>query len=171
MSNQGKQEVSVETKPQAVEKKAAEMFMKPYEEFERFIERMLGQSWRKPFKWGVPAWDELMGSTEIRLPSIDMIDRDDHILVRAEIPGIDKDDLSVSINENVLTIKGETKREEKKENGDYFRHEISRSACARSITLPVNVYASKVNATLTNGILEVTLGKVDAAKRQNIKVN
>ena len=111
-----------------------------------------------------------MGSPEARMPSIDMIDKDDHVLVRAEIPGVNKDDLNVSISENVLTIKGDTKHEEKKESGDYFRQEISRTSFSRSITLPVAVDAAKVTATLNDGMLEVTIGKAEAAKRRNVKV-
>lgn len=171
MATQTKQEVSVETKPAAAQKKAAEqLLMRPYEEFERFFERVLGRDWRKPFAWGTPAWGDLMGPLEARLPSIDMIDRDDHVLIRAEVPGVDKKDLSVSISENVLTIKGETTKEEKEETGDYFRHEISRGSFARSVALPVNVDASKVSATLTDGILEVTVGKAAGSKRLNVKV-
>jgi HSP20 family protein len=170
MATQTKQEVSVDTKPQPPEKMAGNLWMRPYEEFERFFDRMLGRNWPKPFKWEAPVWGELMGSPEARLPSIDVVDRDDHVLVRAEIPGIDKDDLNVSISENVLSIKGETKREEKKETGDYFRHEISRTSFARSVTLPLAVDAAKVSATLNNGMLEVSVGKAEASKRRNVKI-
>jgi HSP20 family protein len=170
MDTKTKQEVSVETKPQETEKSAANLWMRPYEEFERFFDRMLGRNWPKPFKWEMPAWNELMSSPEARMPSIDVIDHDDHVLVRAEIPGVNKDDLKVSISENVLTIKGDTQREEKKQTGDYFRHEIARTSFARSVTLPVAVDASKVTAALTDGILEVTVGKADGAKRRSVKV-
>ena len=171
MATQSKQEVSVETKPQQAEKPAGNLWMRPYEEFERFFERMIGRNWPKPFKWDAPAaWGELMGSPEARLPSIDVLDHDDHVLVRAEIPGVSKDDLNVSISDNVLTIKGDTKREEKKETGDYFRHEISRTSFARSVTLPVAVDVDKVSAALSDGVLEVKIGKAEAAKRRSVKV-
>ena len=170
MATQGKQEITVESKPQEIQKSAANLWMHPYEEFERFFDRMLGRNWPKPFKWEAPAWSELMGSPEARLPSMDIIDHDDHLLVRAEIPGVNKEDLNISLSENVLTIKGDTQREEKKETGDYFRHEISRTSFARSVTLPVAVDASKVNATLTDGILEVSVGKAETSKRRAVKV-
>ena len=170
MANQVKQEMSVKTRPQEVEKAATDLWMRPYKEFERFVERMLGRDWRKPFAWAMPTWGQLMASPESRLPSIDLIDRDDHVLVRAEMPGVDKKDLNVSISENALTIKGETQREEKEETGAYFRHEISRGTFERSITLPTNIDASKLNATLTDGVLEVTVGKAEGAKRRSVKV-
>ena len=165
-----RQEVNVDTIPQITDKPASNLWMRPYEEFERFFDRMLGRNWPKPFKWEAPVWGDLMGSAEARMPSVDVMDHDDHLLVRAEIPGVNKEDLKVSISDNVLTIKGDTKREDKKESGDYFRHEISRTSFARSVTLPVAVDASKVSAALTDGMLEVTIGKAEASKRRNVKV-
>ena len=165
-----RQEVRVDTKPQMTDKPASNLWMRPYEEFERFFDRMLGRNWPKPFKWEAPVWGDLMGSAEARMPSVDVLDHDDHLLVRAEIPGVNKEDLKVLISDNVLTIKGDTKREDKKESGDYFRHEISRTSFARSVTLPVAVDASKVSAALTDGMLEVTIGKAEASKRRNVKV-
>ena len=165
-----RQEVRVDTKPQMTDKPASNLWMRPYEEFERFFDRMLGRNWPKPFKWEAPVWGDLMGSAEARMPSVDVLDHDDHLLVRAEIPGINKEDLKVLISDNVLTIKGDTKREDKKESGDYFRHEISRTSFARSVTLPVAVDASKVSAALTDGMLEVTIGKAEASKRRSVKV-
>ena len=165
-----RQEVNVDTIPQITDKPASNLWMRPYEEFERFFDRMLGRNWPKPFKWEAPVWGDLMGSAEARMPSVDVLDHDDHLLVRAEIPGINKEDLKVLISDNVLTIKGDTKREDKKESGDYFRHEISRTSFARSVTLPVAVDASKVSAALTDGMLEVTIGKAEASKRRSVKV-
>lgn len=110
-----------------------------------------------------------MGSSDSRLPSIDIIDHDDHLLVKAEIPGVNKDDLNVSISDDVLTIKGDTRHEEKKD-GNYFRHEISSTSFARSVTLPVAVDACKISAALTEGMLEVTIGKAETSKRRSVKV-
>lgn len=170
MANQTTQEVSVETKSNDMQKSAADLWMRPYQEFERFFDRVMGRNVREPFDWSIPAWGEFMTLPDMRVPTIDMIDKDDHILVRAEIPGVDKKDLNVSISENVLTIKGETKQEEKSESGDFFRREISQSSFSRSLTLPVNVDADSVKASLTDGILDVKIGKMEGAKRRNVKV-
>jgi HSP20 family protein len=170
MANQTKQEISVETKSKDVQKAATDLWMRPYQEFERFIDRIMGRDVRKAFDWSMPAWGEFMTLPEARMPTIDMIDKDDHILVRAEIPGVDKKDLNVSISENVLTIKGDTKHEEKTEDGNFFRQEISQSSFSRSVTLPVNANADSVNASLSDGVLEVKIGKVEAAKRRSVKV-
>ena len=170
MATPTRQEVSVDTKPQMTDKPTSNLWMRPYEEFERFFDRMLGRNWPKPFKWETPMWGDLMGSAEARMPSVDVLDHDDHLLVRAEIPGVNKEDLRVSISDNVLTVKGDTKREDKKETGDYFRHEISHTSFARNVTLPVAVDAAKVNATLTDGMLEIKIGKAEASKRRSVKV-
>src|SRR5678815_2306148 len=83
-----RQEVNVDTIPQITDKPASNLWMRPYEEFERFFDRMLGRNWPKPFKWEAPVWGDLMGSAEARMPSVDVMDHDDHLLVRAEIPGV-----------------------------------------------------------------------------------
>lgn len=171
MATETKQEVNVETtKSKEVQKATADLWLRPYQEFERFLQRFVGRDARKAFDWAIPGWGESMVLPDMRVPTIDMLDKDDHILVRAEIPGVDKKDLNVSVSENVLTVKGDTKHEEKTEDGDFFRHEISRNSFSRSLTLPVNVDATNVSASLTDGILEVKIGKVEGAKRRNIKV-
>ena len=114
--------------------------------------------------------DTLFEFDGLRLPSLDMIDRDAEIVVRAEIPGIEKKDIDVSIANNVLTIKGQTKSESKEETGDYYRHEISSSSFARSVSLPSDVDESKIVANLKDGILEITLPKHESSKRKTIEV-
>lgn len=169
MATSTRQEVDVK-KPQTPQTAAPNLWMRPYEEFERFLDRLMVRNWPAPFNWEAPVWGDLMAPMDARIPSIDVLDRDDHLLVRAEVPGVNKDDLDVSISDDVLTIKGETKREDKQETGNYFRHEISRTAFARSVTLPVAVDADKISAALTDGVLEVTIGKAEAAKRRNVEV-
>jgi len=91
-------------------------------------------------------------------------------VVRAEVPGIDKKDLDISITDNLLTIKGEIRTEKTEEKGDFHRHEISTSSFARSVTLPGPVDASTANAALKDGILEITFPKPESSKRRNISV-
>lgn len=135
--------------------------------FDHFIGRSLPSLWRRH---DFSMLDNMFERQGQRLPSLDVIDRDVDILVRAEIPGIDKKDINVSMTDNLLTIKGQSSREEKEEKGDYYRHEISSSSFARSVTLPSAVDASKTAANLKDGILEITLPKVENSKRRNIAV-
>jgi HSP20 family molecular chaperone IbpA len=94
----------------------------------------------------------------------------DEVLVKAEIPGVTKDDLEVSVDESTVTIKGQTSHEEKEEKGDYYRSEIRRGAFSRTIALPREVDASKAKATFKDGILELSLPKVAKSKRVAVKV-
>jgi HSP20 family protein len=114
--------------------------------------------------------DNLFQVEGVRVPSLDVVDRDNEVLVRAEIPGIEKKDIDVSLNDNVLTIKGQSSKEEKEEKGDYYRREISSSSFARSVTVPANLDISKTVANLKDGVLEVRLPKVEASKRHSISV-
>ncbi len=133
----------------------------PIAEMERAFDRFFGRSW---------PLDNLFQVEGLRMPSLDVVDRDTEVLVRAEIPGIDKKDINVTLTDNVLTIKGQTSKEEKEEKGDYYRNEISSASFARSITVPTNVDVTKTVANLKDGILEIKLPKAESSQRRNITV-
>ncbi len=143
----------------------------PFDEMEQLMERLFGaltpRGWLRPWRFEWPAWPELV---EQRLPRVDIIDRDDEVVVRAELPGVDKKDLEVSMSENSLTIKGSTRREEKEERGDYYRHEISRGSFARTVSLPTEVDGEHAKAAFKDGVLELVLPKREKARRFSIKV-
>jgi HSP20 family protein len=99
-----------------------------------------------------------------------VIDRDDEVVVRADLPGVDKKDLEVTLHEDALTIKGSTSSEKEEEKGDYFRREVSSGSFSRSIRLPTAVDGEKVSSSFKDGILELTLPKIKKTKRHTIKV-
>jgi HSP20 family protein len=148
----------------------------PIAEIERAFDRFFGRGF--PSLWhgrDFPVMDSLFGDSLLefngqRLPNIDVVDRDNEILVRAELPGVEKKDLTISLTDNLLTIKGESKTEKKEEKGDYHRREISSSAFARSFTLPGSVDSTKAAASLKDGVLEITLPKAESSKKRNIEV-
>ncbi len=164
---QTKQEVEVTSKSPEKEKSRLPALAEPYESFERFFDSMFRRDWLRPF-WREPLFE--MIEPRERWMSIDVIDKDDHLLVRAELPGIDKKDVSVSITDHLLTIKGAFGREEKEEKRHYYRHEIARGAFERSVLLPENIDSSKVEASLANGVLEVTVAKAKESKRRVVEV-
>lgn len=139
-------------------------------EVERLLERMMGRNWPTLEWWKMPAWDGLLKSMELRMPNVDVVDRNDDVLVRVEVPGMDKNDLDISLTANVLSVKGNAREEKEEKGGEYYRREISSTAFARSVSLPVAVVAAKTTAVLKDGILEVVLPKVEASKRRNITV-
>lgn len=143
----------------------------PLSEAEQLFERILGRRWPTLMRWhDSPLLNGRFEDLALRMPNVDVIDRDTEIVVRAEVPGIDKKNLDISLTDNLLTIKGHTQTEKKEEKGDYHRHEISSSSFARSVTLPCAVDASKANAALKDGVLEINLPKLESSKRRNISV-
>jgi HSP20 family protein len=111
-----------------------------------------------------------LGEMQIFAPSVDVIDRDDEVVVKAEVPGVKKEDIHISLTGNLMTIKGETKQVQKEEKGDYYRCEISRGAFSRMVTLPADVDDTKAKAELHDGMLEITLPKMEQAKKRDIKI-
>jgi HSP20 family protein len=83
---------------------------------------------------------------------------------------VKKEDLDVSMTDSTVTIKGTTSHEEKQEKGNYYRCEIARGAFSRTVALPSNVDTDKAKAVFNEGILELTIPKVEKAKRKNITV-
>jgi HSP20 family protein len=167
MATQEKHEVPVKIAKSA-EKMPARV-LSPFDEFERFFDQLAPRGWLSPLRWERSLMPDL-SALEARLPKLDVIDRDDEVIVKAEIPGVKKEDLHVSLTGNMMTIKGETKTEEKEEKGDYYRCEISRGSFARSVMLPAEVDDSKAKAEMKDGMLEITLPKLEQAKKRDIKI-
>ncbi len=105
------------------------------------------------------------------MPTSDVIESNDEILVKAELPGIDEKDVDVQIENGVLTIKGERKAEKEEEEKNFRRIERSYGSFLRTFTLPTNVEPEKITATFVNGLLEVHLPKKESAKPRAIKVD
>lgn len=165
MAKEEKQNIPVKTGKEMTRSVAP--VLHPLTEMERLFDRYFGKSWPLLSRWQPGS---LLEEPELRMPSLDVIDRDNEIVVRAEVPGIDKNDLDISLTDNLLTIKGQSSSEKKEEKGDFYRREISSSSFSRSVTLPGTVDASKANAALKDGVLEITLPKVESSKRRNITV-
>ncbi len=144
--------------------------LSPFEEMDRMFDSLFGRTW--PRSWMqplMPSWPE-MPSISMRMPKVDVIDRDDAVLVRAEVSGVKKEDLEISVGDDTVTIRGCTRHEEKEEKADYYRSEISRGEFSRTVTLPCSVDSDKSTAKLENGLLELTLPKLEKSKRHTIKV-
>lgn len=143
----------------------------PFEEADRWFESLFPRGWLRPLRAEWPAWSEMAAPVQARMPNVDVIDRDDEVIVRAEVPGVEKRDLDVSVADNVVTIRGEARREEKEDAGDYYCCEISQGAFVRTVALPESVDAEGAKATFQDGVLELTLPKIAKAKRRTLKIN
>ena len=155
---------------QELQKAEPRRALSPFEEMDRMFEDFFPRGWMRPFRWEWPSLGEMAKPFEGKIPKVDVIDRDDEVVVKAELPGIEKKDLDVSVTETSVTIKGTTSHEEKEEKGDYYRCEISRGAYTRTVGLPSYVDADKAKATFKDGVLELTLPKVEKSKRRSIEI-
>jgi HSP20 family protein len=159
---------------QDIQKAEPARAMSPFEAMDRLMDQMFEsgfpRGWMRPFRTEWPSWAEGAAPFEGKTPKVDVIDRDKEVIVKAELPGVDKKDVDVSVTNNTVTIKATTSHEEKEEKGDYYRCEMSRGAFSRTVGLPAEVAEDKAKAKFKDGVLELTLPKVKETKRHTIKV-
>ena len=104
-------------------------------------------------------------------PAIDMYQTDDEIVVKASLPGIKADEVQINITGDVLTLKGEVKHEEEKNDKAWHIREQRWGSFQRSVALPTNVVSDKAKAEFENGILTITLPKAEEVRPRTITVN
>lgn len=135
---------------------------------EEFFEDFPPRRWMEtfePFGWKWP-----IGIDYERAFRLDVIDRDKELVVRAELPGVEKDDVKVEITGDRLMIEAERKFEEEEEKEDFYRHELGYGQLMRTVALPEEVDVDNVNAELKEGILSITLPKIRVAEKHTVKV-
>jgi HSP20 family protein len=103
-------------------------------------------------------------------PCTDVSETKDALVVKTEVPGLDPKDIQISLQEQMLTIKGEKKQEKEDQDEHYHRVERRYGSFVRTVLLPVGVDGSKVTAAFKNGLLSVTLPKTTAAKGTTISI-
>jgi HSP20 family protein len=133
------------------------------EGFQNEMNRLFNLTLHRPGKKG--------NGTALWAPVVDIIDEKDNIRVRAELPGMKKEEIEVSVNNDTLSIKGEKKEEKEIKEKDYVRSERYYGAFHRSFILPAGVDPQRVNAAYKDGVLEITLPKREDAKPKEIKVD
>ena len=101
---------------------------------------------------------------------VDVLDREKELFVRAELPGVEKDDVEVTISGGRLMIEADREFEEEEKKDAYYRHELGYGELMRTIVLPVEVDVEHIEAELKDGILLITLPKIQAAERHTVKV-
>jgi len=104
------------------------------------------------------------------VPSVDIDESETSYLIKTDLPGLTKEDINVNIEDGIMTISGEKKRETEKKDKHYSRYERSYGKFSRSFSLPNNVDSKKVEAKYHNGVLEVTLTKTEGSKPRGIEV-
>ena len=122
------------------------------------INRAFGASWRR------------QAGEAVFSPAIDVVVEKDNVIVKADLPGLTKDDVSVTLQDNYLTITGEKKHESEQKEANYFLTERVHGSFTRTIELPLAVDAKKIEARFKDGVLHVTLPKTEDAKPKQIEV-
>jgi HSP20 family protein len=140
--------------------------LSPFEEMENIFEDFF----RRPFFF--PAMFSRMRDLEAKAagPRVNMFEEEDALIIEAEIPGMKKEDIDVSISEDVVTITGEKKSEEKTEKKDFYYEERSIGSFTRKLCLPVETDTAKAAATFQDGILIIRIPKSPAAKEKVKKI-
>ncbi len=143
--------------------------MRELENIRRDMERLV-DDFIEPFpRRHLIRWPKITETGSL-VPNMEVINREDEYVVRAELPGIEKKDIDLTITEDTLTIKGEVKRSEEVKDDEYLLSELSYGKFSRTITLPAEVDSGKAKAVSRDGIIEITLPKKKESKAKEIKV-
>ena len=124
-------------------------------EMDRLFERFLGRE-ASP-----------LGEVE---PAIEVAETPAAVIVKAQVPGVSKENLQVNVTDNALTLKGEVQEDKTTEEKNYHRREFHYGAFARTITLPTTVQAEQATAQLKDGVLEVTIPKRETTKAKDVPI-
>ncbi|MBI3610794.1 MAG: Hsp20/alpha crystallin family protein [Nitrospirae bacterium] len=137
---------------------------------EQDVEKLLDDFIGRPF-WNF-GWPERLRFRGIgfREPAVEIYEDKDDVVVKAEIPGMKKEDLELNISGQLLTIKGEKKQEEEVKKKGYYYSERSYGSFVRTIDLPKEVQSDKARAGFKEGVLEVRIPKTEEAKRKDVKI-
>ena len=137
---------------------------RPWRELD-LLRREMDNLWNRftgerPIEWVEGEW----------VPSLDVSETQDKVVVKAEAPGIDPKEIDISLNSGILTLKGEKKKEREEKDASYHLIERSYGSFSRSVRLPAEVQEDKVKAGYKDGVLTVTLPKTERAKERAIKI-
>jgi HSP20 family protein len=124
-------------------------------EVDRLFDAFFGQSERAGRRW---------------VPAMDLVEAGDHYLLKADLPGLRDEDVTIEVQDGNLTISGERKAEHEASEGGWYRIERSFGSFSRSLTLPEHVNTSAISANFTDGVLEVRIPKPEERKPQRIEI-
>ncbi|HVY15356.1 MAG TPA: Hsp20/alpha crystallin family protein [Rhodopila sp.] len=139
-------------------------------EMERLFDRFAGGFGAPSFGRVFEMFPSFATATSLPVPAVDITEDDAAYKITAELPGLTEKDVEVSLSDDGLTIKGEKSAESEKKEKNCYLSERSYGAFERSFTLPSGVQADKIAASVTNGVLTVTIPKGAAATKKTIEV-
>jgi len=141
------------------------------EDIEHWMERFMDDMWRRPFPslLGRDRWLPIR-PLSLRMPSIDVYEEKDSVVVKAELPGMTKEDIEVNLAGENLTIKGEKKEDKDVKEDNYYRRERSYGSFLRTVALPSEVKSDEIKASFKDGVLEIRMPKTEDAKKKSVSV-
>lgn len=149
-----------------VRKPSSELFR-----MERLFDDFVRRPWASPwFSMDFPRRLRFWEEQEFKTPAVEMYEEKDDLVVKAELPGMKKEDLEINVTENLLTIRGEKKKEEKIEEKGTYYSERSYGSFERCIEIPRDVQTEKAQASFKDGVLEIRLPKTEEAKRKEVQI-
>ena len=104
-------------------------------------------------------------------PAVDLFEKDDHFVIKAELPGVDKKDIKVDLKDRVLTLSGERTRDHEVKEENYYRKERSYGKFQRAFRLPADVDSDKIKAEFKDGVLQVEVPKPDESKAKQVTIH
>jgi HSP20 family protein len=110
------------------------------------------------------------GSLRRWIPAMDLVETDDHFILKADLPGLDESDVNIEVEDNVLTVSGERKAEHEENGEGYVRVERAYGSFRRSLTLPEGVDAEAVTASFEKGVLHVSIPKPEQRKPRKVAI-
>jgi HSP20 family protein len=114
----------------------------------------------RPTNGGVRRW----------VPPMDLVETDDHLVLRADLPGVDSDDVNIEVKDGVLTVSGERKTEHEERADGFYRVERAFGGFSRSMSLPQQVDAEQISASFDKGVLEVRIPKPEERKPHRVQI-
>lgn len=116
-------------------------------------------------------YQDMTGIPEMKIPAVDILENEQSFIVKASVPGFKKEELDISVDGDLLTLKGETSTSEEKEEKDkYYHKEITSSSFARSIRLPKAIKKEEIKAAIKDGILQIEIPKVEEKGPEKILI-
>lgn len=134
-----------------------------FDEFRRSFDDLMAPL--MPMRTFIPRTTELL---PVRAPLVDVIDEGSQYVVNSELPGFDKEDVDIQLNKDFMVLKAEKKAEKEEKSENYLHRERSYSACQRTINFPEEVEPSKVEGTMENGVLKLTIPKKEPKPEERL---
>jgi HSP20 family protein len=136
------------------------------------IEQWFEDAWKRPFSMLSPfMWSDLRSDLYEISPTVDIYEEGKEVVLKADLPGMKKEDIKIDVSDNILTITGEKRKEEKVEKEDYYRHERVFGSFHRKFELPTDLDTEKIKAHFEDGILEVRFPMTKEVEKKHMKIS